>query len=342
MQEKLFITVICPIFNECKYITSFIESILAQDYPRDKTEVFLIDGMSVDSTRKLVMSYAEKYDFIKILNNPEKIVPQALNIGIKASKGKIIIRMDAHSIYPLNYFSVLVDHLIQLNADNVGGVWNTLPANNTVICKSIAIASSHWFGVGNSLHKIGSKKIIKTDTVPFGCFKREIFDRIGFFDNDLVRNQDDEFNARIIRNGGNIYLIPSVIIDYYARDSISKMAQMYFQYGLFKPLVLYKVGLPATARQFFPLLFVLTLIAGTFLSAFSTSILWVMVQIIFLYFSLSIFFSLFEAIKKRKIFLLLFLPYTFLVIHLSYGWGYFVGIIKFLILRKKIYVAISR
>ena len=331
----LFISIICPIYNESKYIASCLESILAQDYSREKMEVLLIDGMSKDNTKEIVKTYTESYPFIKLLDNPGKIVPHALNIGIKASRGEIIIRLDAHCIYPTNYFTVLVDQLIRLKADNVGGVWNTLPAKKTIVCKSIAIGSSHKFGIGNSLHKIGTKKTISTDAVPFGCFRREIFDRIGFFDTDLIRNQDDEFNGRIIKNGGKIYLIPNIVIDYYARDKVSKMAKMFYQYGLFKPLVNKKLGSPTTVRQFFPLMFVSGLIFGPVLGVFIHPIFLALFFTVFLYLLFSLYFSIIESIKQKDIRFLFFLPYIFFVIHFSYGWGYLVGIMKFLVMRKK-------
>lgn len=145
----------------------------------------------------------------------------ALNKGIQAARGEVVIRIDGHCIYPQNYVSTLVDYLFRLKADNVGAMWNTLPARNTSTCKAIAIGASHKFGIGDSLHKVGVKKVVETDTVPFGCFKRDVFEKIGMFDNDLIRNQDDEFNARIIKSGGKIFLIPELVIDYYAlRSSI--------------------------------------------------------------------------------------------------------------------------
>jgi len=333
--NMLMISIICPIYNESNFIASCINSILAQDYPREKMEVLLVDGMSKDNTREIVKAYTDSFQFIKLLDNPAKIVPYALNIGIHASKGEVIIRIDAHCVYPVNYFSVLVDQLIRLKADNVGGVWNTLPANNTVLCKAIAIGSSHRFGIGNSLHKIGSKEIVATDTVPFGCFRRDVFDRIGFFDTDLVRNQDDEFNGRIIKNGGSIYLIPDVVIDYFARDSVVKMAKMFFQYGFFKPLVNRKLGSPATVRQFFPFLFVSGLILGPLLGLFFNPVLLTTIFVVFLYLLFSFYFSLIESIRQKEKRLLFYLPYIFFCIHVSYGWGYLTGIVMFIILRKK-------
>ena len=206
------VSIICPLFNEEKFIERCILSILEQDYPQDKLEVLLIDGRSTDHTADIVRRYTEKYPFIKLLDNPERVVPYALNKGLEAATGEVIMRIDGHCTYPTNYISELVRYLYELDADNVGGVWNTQPANDTAVCHAIALASSHPFGVGGSMHKIGASKIMETDTVPFGCYKREVFEKTGLFDTDLVRNQDDEFNGRLQNLGGKIFLIPQVII----------------------------------------------------------------------------------------------------------------------------------
>lgn len=335
------VSIVCPIYNEEKFISRCIDSIIGQDYPKDFLEVFFVDGVSCDNTRALVQEYADKYSYIKLLDNPYKIVPPALNIGINASKGEVIIRIDGHCIYPQNYISTLVHYLFKLNADNVGAMWNTLPAKDNTLCRAIAIGVSHKFGVGNSLHKIGTDQIIETDTVPFGCFPRSVFERIGYFDDELVRNQDDEFNARIIKNGGKIFLIPDLIIDYYARDSIAKMMKMFFQYGLFKPLVNKKNGSPTTIRQFFPVLFLSGLFFGAVLSLFSIWCFYIYISVLLLYFLLAFYFSGIEAFKFKNWKLLFLLPYIFFLIHISYGWGYIKGGYK-LLMKQRFSVEINR
>ena len=222
------LSVICPIYNEEKYIAKCIESILAQDYPKDDIEVIFVDGRSTDNTREIVAKYIEEYPFIKLIDNDRKIVPTALNIGIRNSIGDIIIRIDAHAIFPINYFSELTKNLELLNAENVGGICRTLPINKSNVCESIAAVLSSRFGMGNSYFRIGASQIKQVDTVPFGCFRRELFNKIGYFDEELIRNQDDEFNGRIINNGGKIYLLPHIIIDYYARDTIGKVYKMFY------------------------------------------------------------------------------------------------------------------
>ena len=327
----VLVSIVCPIYNEEKFIENCIGSVLKQDYPKSQLEVFFVDGMSKDRTREIVLKYTRQYDFIHLLDNPEKIVPPALNKGIQAARGEVVIRIDGHCIYPQNYVSTLVDYLFRLKADNVGAMWNTLPA----------IGASHKFGIGDSLHKVGVKKVVETDTVPFGCFKRDVFEKIGMFDNDLIRNQDDEFNARIIKSGGKIFLIPELVIDYYARDRVSKMAKMFYQYGLFKPLVNKKLGAPATTRQFFPSLFLCGIIVGGILSCFSNYILGVYLFVIVLYICLAFYFATKEAIVRKDWKLVFLLPCIFFIIHVSYGWGYWEGCYKVL-LNKKIIVDINR
>ena len=325
------ISVICPVYNEEKYIGGCIESLLKQDFSWNNSEILLVDGLSSDKTRQIIGEYAEKYPFIKLLNNPHKITPISLNIAIRAAKNDIIFRIDAHTTYPPTYFSVLSKHLIDLKADNVGGICRTLPGGKGLIPESIAKVMSSIFGMGNSYFRIGAKKIMEVDTVPFGCFRREVFDRIGLFDEELIRNQDDEFNGRIIKNGGKIFLIPDVIIDYFARDKVSKLSKMFYQYGLFKPLVNKKLGTSATVRQFFPLLFVLLLIVSLVFLTFKLPLYEFLLAGLGLYLILAIAFAVKEGDNISQVLLL---PVLYFVLHVSYGWGYIKGVFRFLILKK--------
>lgn len=319
------LTVICPIYNEEQYIVECMESILRQDYPKDELEVIFVDGMSTDGTRTLVADYAEKYPFIHLLDNPKRIVPTALNTAIRVAKGDLVARIDAHAKYPDNYLSVLARKLQTLEADNVGGVCRTLPAKETPLCQAIAAALSSPFGMGNSYFRIGADRDRQVDTVPFGFFRRSLFDRIGMFDEELIRNQDDEFNGRIIREGGKIFLVPEVVIDYFARDTIGKVSRMFYQYGLFKPLVNSKLGNPATVRQFFPLAFVLALIVGAGLCFVHRFFRWLYIAMLGLYLLLALWFGK-KLAKNWRV--LLWMPIVFFVVHISYGWGYLRGLCK--------------
>ena len=321
------LSVICPIYNEEKYIGKCIESIVAQDFPKNQLEVIFADGMSTDRTRGIVAEYTAKYPWIRLIDNPDRIVPPALNKAIEASHGDVIMRLDAHAEYPTNYFSELIRQLKLLKADNVGAVCVTLPTNDTATARAIACVLSSKFGMGNSSFRVGADKVTLVDTVPFGCWPREVFDRIGLFAPDLIRNQDDEFNGRLIKSGGKIYLLPHVKVKYFARDKISKTAKMFYQYGLFKPLVNKKLGAPATVRQFIPLALVLGIVFGLIIS-----LLWEPFWIpylagIILYIGLSVFYSLKSSHNLKQI---LIQTWTYIAVHISYGVGYIVGIWKLL------------
>ena len=325
------ISVICPIYNEESRIEDCIQSIVNQDYPHNEMEVLFVDGMSTDRTRDIVMEYSRQYPFIRLLDNPMHTAPVALNTGIRAAQGNIIVRLDAHSKYPTDYFSVLVSKLQNSDADNVGGVCNTLPAKETSICRAIAHAMSSSFGMGNSHFRVGVEHEMWVDTVPFGCFHRTIFDKIGYFDEELVRNQDDEFNGRIIQNGGKILLLPQVVVDYFARTSISKTAKMFSQYGLFKPLVNKKLKKPTTLRQFFPPLFLAGLVVGGLLSFFSSTLMWIYLSVLILY----ILIGLLAGVRcTHRLSDILWMPIVFAAIHCSYGFGYWEGIVKVLMHGK--------
>ncbi len=331
----MLVSIIIPCRNEEKFIGKTLESILSMDFDMNNVEILVVDGRSDDKTREIVRELSEKYSIIKLIDNPEKTVPYAMNYGIKEAKGDIIIRMDAHSLYPENYISKLVYWLEKLNADNIGGVWDTTPANDTLEAQAIALATSHPFGIGNAQYRISNKtEPYEVDTVPFGCYKKEVFEKIGMYDTDLTRNQDDELNARLIQNGGTIYLIPDLKIKYFARDRFSKMFKMFYQYGLFKPLVNLKLKQPATLRQFVPPLFVLFLIFGILFS-FVNKVFLVMFLIgLLIYFSLNVTVSFKIAKKERNLKLFPYLVAAFFLIHISYGFGYLKGIWDFVVLKK--------
>lgn len=320
------LSVICPIYNEEKYIPQFLDSILQQDYPKDDLEILLVDGMSKDRTRDIISEYAAKYPCLRLVDNPQQAVPYAMNNGIKNAKGEIIIRLDAHAEYPSNYFSVLVKKLNELEgAENVGGVCITLPCNETTVATAIAECLSNKFGMGNSYFRVGAKEVMSVDTVPFGCFRKTLFDKVGLYDTDMIRNQDDELNGRIIKNGGKIYLLPELEIRYFARDKISKVRKMFYQYGLYKPLGNKKLGSPATIRQFFPLLFVLGLVFGLII-CIVFPVLWPFYTAIIL---LHLLIGMYEGIKSSKRTgckgCILIMPYIFMNMHVCYGIGYLKG-----------------
>ena len=335
MQETPFISIVVPVRNEENYIVRCLQSIVEQDYSKERLEILVVDGMSGDRTREIVKKYVQQYPFIKLFNNSKRIVPSALNIGIKQAKGEIIMRMDAHNVYAKDYISKCVKYLKEYNADNVGGICITLAGGNSILGQAIALTLAHAFGVGNAYFRIGSKKPKYVDTVPFGCYKREVFEEIGLFDEELVRNQDDEFNLRLIKNGGKILLVPEIVSYYYSRDSLSKLWNMYFQYGYFKPLVAQKIGAVLTWRQIIPPIFASALILAALLSFFSNFVAWLFLLIIGVYFCANLLFS-FSIALKTGLKLLPFLQISFATLHLSYGLGYLKGILDFIVRKKNL------
>jgi len=328
-----FISIIIPCRNEENYISRCLDSVLAQDYPGDRVEILVADGMSTDNTKKALLDYAKHHPSVRYFENPKKIVTMGLNILIKEAKGELILRMDAHNEFPIDYVSKCVKYIQEHNVDNVGGVIVTLPGNKTLSAKAIALAMSSTFGVGNSYFRTGVKVPRLVDTVPFGCYRREVFDKIGLFDEDMVRSQDAEFNLRLIKNGGKILLAPDIVSYYYARNSFIKLITMYAQYGYFKALSAAKIGKIIGIRQMVPALFIsslwLLILGAIFLRPFA----WLLVFEMALYLAANLFFSLKISLKNGPI-LLPFLVWCFILIHFSFGYNYLRGIFDFWILKK--------
>jgi glycosyltransferase involved in cell wall biosynthesis len=261
-----FVSIAIPCRNEAPYIAGCLASILASDYPMDQLEILVADGRSDDGTREILQRHAAEHPCITVLDNQQMSTPAALNLAIRSASGSVVIRMDAHVLYPPDYVRQLVEALEETGADNVGGVLETIPADTTPTARAVALGLSHPFGVGNSHFRTGTRERREVDTVPFGCYRREIFDRIGLFDEELVRNQDDEFNFRLIARGGRVLLLPEVTCRYFARRSFRQLARMYYQYGYFKPLVARKVGRVMTARQLVPSMLIAALLGSAALS----------------------------------------------------------------------------
>ena len=257
------VSVICPTYNEEKYIATCIDSILAQDYPQEDLEILFVDGMSTDATRSIILSQAKEHNNLYLLDNPHRIVPYALNIGIEHAQGDIIVRIDAHASFPSNYISTLVHYLVHLpNAQNVGAPCVTHTLGETDKAKAIVAVLSNKWGVGNSTFRLGIKEIQSVDTVPFGCWKKQTLKDVGLFDIRLIRNQDIELNKRILKNGGNIYLVPDTYCTYYARETYKKLAQNNYGNGKWNILTLYytKALRSLSLRHFIPLIFLLSLL----------------------------------------------------------------------------------
>lgn len=317
------ISIVMPVFNEEKFIEKCIDSLLEQDYPKEKMEWIFVDGCSTDRTKEIILGCKEQYpDLIFVYDNPHKIVPCAMNIGIKNAKGKYIIRLDAHAEYARDYFSKCVFYLDTVDAENVGGVAETKA--RTPMGKIIAKMLSSKFGVGNSQFRINGKSGY-VDTVPFGAFKREVFTKYGGYDERLVRNQDNEMNYRIRKNGGKIYLADDIHLSYYCRDSIKAINKMGRLNGMWNVITMKLCPGAMGIRHFIPLVFVLSLI-GLFGLGFMHWAFWLLLGVeIVLYLSFDSVFSSKLTSNPKEFFTLIIL---FPLFHINYGLGSLIGLVK--------------
>lgn len=322
------LSVIVPIYNEEKYIAKCLDSILEQDYPKEDMELLLCDGMSKDRTREIIAEYQKKYPWIQLLDNPERIAPCAMNVGIKASKGDIIMRLDAHASYENNYFSALVAALDKYGADNVGAVCRTDVLNKNAKTLAIREVLSNKFGVGNSAFRTGIKGAQEVETVPFGCWRREVFDKYGMYDTRLVRNQDIELNKRIIRGGGKIVIIPDTFCTYLARENYKALAKNNFGNGKWNILTVYytKEMRSLSVRHFVPLAFVLSLIVPTIVGLFWWPAFCVSGLALLMY--LLALGTVSAKLTASKGLNFIYLLCSFITLHVSYGWGSLMGILK--------------
>lgn len=322
-ESNIIVSVIMPVYNEEKYIKSCIFSLLQQDYPKDEMEWIFVDGGSTDKTKEIIENFMKEFPgLIKLLNNPNKTVPYAMNIGIKASIGKYIVRLDAHSEYAENYISKCVHYLDTTEADNVGGVAET--KSNGFVGNAIALMLSSKFGVGNSQFRTNGKSGY-VDTVPFGAFRREVFDKYGYYNERLTRNQDNEMNYRIRKNDGKIYMSEDIKLSYYCRDTIRGIVDMAVKNGKWNVITMKLCPGSMGIRHFIPFLFLLSLIFMPILSILAPYFKYLFLLEIGLYLILDLLFSL-KATKEMKYFPLLLV--LFPIFHLSYGFGSLVGMLK--------------
>ena len=274
------VSVIVPCHNELGYIEECIRSILIQIPPPGGFEIIVVDGMSVDGTRDILKKLAIEEARLRLIDNPAQIVSTALNMGIRVARGRIIIRMDAHTQYARNYIRECVTVLRETGADNVGGPW--IARGDGFVSRAIAAAFQSSFGAGGARgHNPDYEG--EVDTVYLGCWPRDVFDRVGFFDEQLVRNQDDEFNLRLTRAGGKVWQSPRVKSSYTPRGSLTALFRQYAQYGYWKVRVIQKHKIPASLRHLVPGGFVSLLIGLPVIALLWSPAAWMWVGVVSVY-----------------------------------------------------------
>lgn len=323
------VSVIVPCFNEEDTIQQLLEAIHKQSYTLNEIEVIIADGLSTDRTREVITSFQLSHPdlVIKIVDNKKRIIPAGLNRAIETAQGNFIIRMDAHSIPNQDYIKNCIEGLEKNMGDNIGGIWKIQPGAKTWIAKSIAMAAGHPLGVGDALYRIGGVAQ-EVDTVPFGAFRRELIDKIGLFDENLLTNEDYEFNTRVRQSGGKVWMNPSIQSVYFARSKFRELAQQYWRYGYWKAQMLRRYPKTVRWRQVIPPVFVLAWIGLGLLSLIWLIARWMLAIIVILYAIVIFAAGIRISFKSKNISLSIGVPLAIATIHFSYGSALLWGLVK--------------
>jgi glycosyltransferase involved in cell wall biosynthesis len=328
--QALSFSIIIPCRNEENYIAKCIASVVENGYPHHDLEIIVADGMSTDATANIVHNLAANYPFVKLIQNTSYFTPVGLNLGIKQAKGDIILILGAHSVLKPGYLATCAQLLTQNpEAACMGGI--ILNQNENSTSKIIGYAMASPFGVGNARFRTGGKDGF-VDTVAFGAYRKEVFDKAGLFDEELARNQDDEFNYRIRKQGFKIYYSSKLVSDYFVRASFTKLAKQYFQYGYWKVYVNQKHRQITSLRQLVPFLFVLFLLVGLPALLLPAWVGKTWLGILGFY-SIGAVVAAFAT--KAPLYQVPAIVFSFLVLHISYGTGYLWGIVQFMLLHRK-------
>ena len=319
------VTIVMPVRNEERYIERSLGSVLAQDYPCDRLEVLVADGMSTDGTRPLVERLGKGRD-VRLIDNPRRIVAPGLNAAIAEARGEIVVRVDGHCVIAPGHVRRAVEILQREEIAGVGGPIETV--GETPLARAIAVAMSSRFGVGGSAFRTAGHEPVFADTVPFPAYPRRVLDEAGPFDEELVRNQDDEYNYRLRRHDKRLLFAPDLRSRYYSRAGLRALARQYFQYGFWKVRVMQKHPRQMRLRQFAPPLLVAALGLGALAAPWSRLGLVLLAAVGGLYLLANLAASLHTARSVPPRFRLL-MPVIFAALHLGYGSGFMVGLVRF-------------
>jgi succinoglycan biosynthesis protein ExoA len=323
MSELPFVSVIVPCYNEEATIRKLLDALLAQTYPTERMEVVISDGMSTDGTRAAIAAFQREHAelSVRVVENQKRTIPSGLNQAILESRGGIIVRLDAHSMPIPEYVERCVAAHQAGKGDNVGGVWEIRPGAETRIAEAISFAAAHPLGAGDALYRVGAAEGA-VDTVPFGSFHREMVDRIGMFDENLLANEDYEFNARVREVGGTVWLDPSIRSVYFSRSTLAALAAQYWRYGFWKFKMLRRYPHTLRWRQALPPVFVLSVIVFVVLSLFAGFAKFLLVLQLLVYVSVLGLAALKLAIQKRKFHLLWGMTSAIAAMHIAWGAGF--------------------
>jgi glycosyltransferase involved in cell wall biosynthesis len=329
MENQMLISIVIPVRNEEKYIQICVESVLGFLIPEGiETEIIIVDGDSNDSTVSIVGKIIKKNPHIKIFNNPKRIQAAALNIAILSAKGDYILRLDAHSVYPQDYLAECVRSAKTTKADNVGGLFITQPGGNNYQAYLVQALTTHPFGVGNAGFRIGMKSDW-ADTVPYGFYKKSIFDKLGLIDERLVRAQDYEFNRRIIKSGGKIWRDTNIKVFYYNQKTFTRFLKKQIMLEApYNAYMWYLAPYTFAYRHAITGVFTAGIILGAILSIYSHWISLAYSGVLILYILLAVTSAIQQSKRFKRISFILTLPISFFLYHFIHGLGVLGGLVK--------------
>ena len=325
------VSALIPCRNEEDFIATCLDSVLAQDYPKDLLEVIVCDGESTDGTAEIVRSYAARHPRIRLLSNPGRTLASGWNLGFQVSTGDVFCAMIAHQTYRSDYVTTSLRYMREHDADAVGGVLRTLPQHDTRIGRAIAASWSHPFGVGNARFRTGTARPAWVDNVHCGVFRRSAYELAGGYNEELTRSQDADFQTRLRARGGRILLVPEVFSDYYTRSRFVPFARFCFVNGYWVVRPLAHGAWIRSLRHWIPLLFVLVLLSLGVLATFMTLARWLLGAVLITYGAAAIAASLQVVASRRDPQFLLLMPIVFATMHFGYGIGSLVAVLELVV-----------
>jgi glycosyltransferase involved in cell wall biosynthesis len=326
LPDPTFVSIVMPVRNEAAHIQSSLEAIFAQDYPLTAMEVILADGLSDDDTRQIVSRFARQYPNLRLVDNPGRITAKALNLAIVQARGEIIIRVDGHCEIAPDYVRHCVEHIQQGGVDGVGGSVETI--GKGWIGQCISVAMSTPFGVGGAAFRTQKERTLFVDTIPFPAYTRSAIAKAGPYDEEMVRNQDDEYNYRLRNLNARLLLAADVRSRYYSRSSLPSLWRQYLQYGFWKVRVFQKHPRQMRLRQFVPPTFVAGLSGAAALALFSPAGRFFLGLIAALYLLANLSASAWVAVRRGWRYFP-WLPIIYAILHVSYGLGFLIGLARF-------------
>ncbi|MBF8266602.1 MAG: putative Succinoglycan biosynthesis protein ExoA [Dehalococcoidia bacterium] len=323
------VSIVIPCLRERKHIGAALESILLQDYPRERLEVLVVDGMSEDGTREIVQDISLHHPHIRLLDNPKRVTPAALNVGIQGARGEVIVRMDAHTTYETDYVTRCVRALSESNADVVGGIWKVVPEEDSLLGRAIALALSDSFGVGNAHYRTGhTTEPRQVDAVPFGSYRRHLFERVGLFDESVPRSEDADLYRRVRAAGGKILLVPTIVAYYRARSSLLAFLRHTLQNGFLVTYYLKTRRVTFFGRHLVPLAFVSTVVALAALALVHSAFLWPLAAVLASHSLANLLASFRVAAAQKNARYMAIMLAVFAALHWCYGLGAAWGLVR--------------